>query len=71
MGGGKEEKEGFGEEGRCTWFHCMIKCGLEQRCGMSMVMRYLRHIGYWGVCVVLLRVKRCGVEGIFYDIKCQ
>ena len=43
---GKEEKEGLGEEGRCPWFHYVIKCGLEHRCVMSMEMTYREHTGY-------------------------
>ena len=31
----------------------------------------LRHTGYCRVCVVVLGVKRCEVEGTFYDIKGQ
>ena len=68
---GKEENGGLGEEGKCQWLYYIIECGLEQRCGMSMVMTYLRHTGYCGLCVVLLGVKRCEVEGTSYDIKGQ
>ena len=68
---GKKANGGLGEEGKCQWLHYIIECGLEQRCGMSMVMAYLRHTGYCGVCVVLLGVKRCEVEGTFCNIKGQ
>ena len=61
-----EEKNGaFGEGGKGQWFHDIIKCGLEQRCGMRMVMTYCEHTGYGAVFGVLLRVERCKIEGKF------
>ena len=55
-----EEKNGaFEERGKGQWFHAIVKCGLEQRCGMRMVMTYCEHTGYGAVFGVLLRVERC------------
>ena len=41
----------------------MIMCGLEQRCGMWMVMTYCERTGYGAVYGVLLRVERCKNRG--------
>ena len=43
----------------------MIECGLEQRCGIRMVMTYCEHTGYGGVYGALLGGERCEIERKF------
>ena len=62
---GREKNGVFEERGKGQWFHAIVKCGLEQRCGMRMVMTYCEHTGYGAVFGVLLRVERCKIEGKF------
>ena len=58
---GEEKNGAFGERGKGQWFHAIIKCGLEQWCGMRMVMTYCKHTGYGAVFGVLSRVERCKI----------
>ena len=62
---GREKDGAFEERGKGQWLHTIVKCGLEQRCGMRMVMKYCEHTGYGAVFGVLLRVERCKIEGRF------